>query len=1307
MSQSRLAELFQAAVEATPEARAALLGELDAADPPTAARLRALLDADDRDGEGDDFLDTGAGPAVAAALAQAVHGESRRRDTAVGTVIGGYRLLEQLGVGGGGEVYKAESETGGRVVALKLLASKVGAEARQVLRFRREFRAISRLDHPGCLKVFEEGVHDGRPYFVMEYMEGGDLRSLRGADTETLLAVLLQIAAALDYVHSQRIVHRDLKPANVLLLAGEPPVPKLADFGIAKLEGELVPDPTLTETGTVLGTLDYLSPEQLRCEPADPRSDLYALGCLIFSLFTGRPPFRGTVWQRLAARASDQPPSLLGEAPEVPPGLDALTRRLLAVDPTQRPQSALEVMNALAELLGEGARQALLASIPRSRGYGFLYRPPVAGRHALTERIVALTQSSAPPALVAVVGEAGAGKSAFSRLLVDRLQRDGRRCVMVRVDGQRGGSPFEPFPSIARQFGFEPDELTGSWSGARWSLEQAQQSIARRFFSMDDASMQRRQRAVRLVDTLVDAHAETPLALVIEDIHEMGDGGWAVLADIVDELLTRDVAMRPAVAVTLRPVGREQLKQLGPCDATALEFVALAPLDDESQQTMVTGMLGVGRSELPDGLVAAAQRESSGNPLLLQSFLRALVDCGALARVEGGWRLELARWDGLMLPDTSERLVRSRLAGLADATTRALRAACAVGPEFDLDLVAPVSGLEEDLLLDALDEALRAGVVEELEGSAYGFTHKWLAEFLYRDMPEDERCALHGAIGERLLSRPGTATVTVAHHVARGPDVPLGITWLQAAADEALEEHAPDVAERHLRQLVSHLGRVTPPDAARLAASREALADALLAQGKSAQARSELNALLGDGPASSGVHTGRLLRKLGIARLLGGDTQAGIEALEQALAVLDDAAPTSRAGVFMGIARNMVASTTRRWLRRRPAPSPIIEERMLAHRWLGALNRWIDLERAALHAMAHRRLADETGDARNRIEAYAVQASIWTFLGRTKVAAQMDQMARDLAADVGDPVGVAWVELLHGTTMLLSKEPDRSVELFSRAVDASESLGDRFLHALSLGGRGYARLFLGEWTDSDADFEAAYDMAREVDMRWLVADASAGRSLLLVATGRMAEGTAMAKGLVDDPSHGLPSITALATEVLGGAALIQERYDAAIALLEDARERYWSHRLETAWGFMVYIELSEALCWKVDCDGVDSVPDFIPRLRKNARLARRSLRAIPVFRGYDRALAGVVAAREGKRKKALALFDEALAARVGPDTSYLDTWLTMRMAIERVGLGGPRSTASEAFDQIERVFEAQDIRGMLAWVQRTRKRFGY
>ncbi len=261
-----------------------------------------------------------------------------------------YELEELVGTGGMSSVYRARDRLLERRVAIKLLHEHYSRDEDYVERFRREARAAAKLSHPNIVTVIDRGEADGRQFIVFEYVDGENLKQLV-ADKGRLpvreaLELGIQIGRALAFAHAQGLVHRDVKPQNVLLGGGDA---KVTDFGIARsLDGQI----GLTQTGTVLGTSEYISPEQATGRQVDARTDIYSLGVVLYELLAGQPPYSGDSFVSVAMRHMNDPvPSITHTRPDVPLRVDAALRRALAKDPDDRFQAMDELVAELSVCL--------------------------------------------------------------------------------------------------------------------------------------------------------------------------------------------------------------------------------------------------------------------------------------------------------------------------------------------------------------------------------------------------------------------------------------------------------------------------------------------------------------------------------------------------------------------------------------------------------------------------------------------------------------------------------------------------------------------------------------------------------------------------------------------------------------------------------------------------------------------------------------------------------------------------------------------------------------------------------------------
>jgi TolB-like protein/Tfp pilus assembly protein PilF len=276
----------------------------------------------------------------------------------VGSHVGPYEIVEPLGAGGMAEVYRARDPRLGRDVAVKVLPAEAAAEPERRRRFEQEARAVAALSHPNVLAIFDVGA-SGVPYLVTELLQGETLRARldRGPlDATRAIEVALQLTDGLEAAHARGIVHRDLKPENLFLTSAGPL--KILDFGLARrVDPEEASDVTRTAHGTMLGTLGYMAPEQVRGLEADHRADLFACGAIIYEMLTGRRAFqRDSPADTISAILTD-PASGLDPGPGTPPALASAVRRCLEKDPAHRFQSARDLWRALAAVseIGQGA----------------------------------------------------------------------------------------------------------------------------------------------------------------------------------------------------------------------------------------------------------------------------------------------------------------------------------------------------------------------------------------------------------------------------------------------------------------------------------------------------------------------------------------------------------------------------------------------------------------------------------------------------------------------------------------------------------------------------------------------------------------------------------------------------------------------------------------------------------------------------------------------------------------------------------------------------------------------------------------
>jgi serine/threonine protein kinase len=368
--------LYHSALEREPDERAAFLAEACSGDEELRRELDELLA---QDSSSDNILQRPAVDLLA---------DSTNTQLTAGTLLGPYRVEAPLGAGGMGEVYRAKDTRLDRTVAIKVLPLHLAENPQLRQRLEREARVVSSLNHPHICVLHDIGHQDGIDFLVMEYLEGETLaaRLAKGLlPTQQALKCAVQIASALAQAHRRGVYHRDLKPGNIMLTkAGA----KLLDFGLAKLrdprvgqagvEASALPTVTisegLTEKGTILGTFQYMAPEQLEGKEIDARADIFAFGAVLYEMVTRRKAFEGRSQASLTtAIMSTEPPPISSLQPLTPPALDHIVKKCLAKDRDDRWQNAQDLTSELSWIAEGGSQAGIAATVAtRPRNWGRL-----------------------------------------------------------------------------------------------------------------------------------------------------------------------------------------------------------------------------------------------------------------------------------------------------------------------------------------------------------------------------------------------------------------------------------------------------------------------------------------------------------------------------------------------------------------------------------------------------------------------------------------------------------------------------------------------------------------------------------------------------------------------------------------------------------------------------------------------------------------------------------------------------------------------------------------------------------------------
>jgi predicted ATPase len=736
------------------------------------------------------------------------------------------------GRGGMGVVYRAMHVALKREVALKVIAPQVASDDELRERFRRECEAAASIDHPNVIPIYHAGEEAELLYVTMRLVDGIDLGRLLALEERLepvrAAGLVAQVADALDAAHRRGIVHRDVKPANVLLEAqGEDEHALLTDFGLTK---GLHDATRLTRTGRVVGTFDYTAPEQLDEAAVDARTDVYALGCVLFQVLTGSVPYpRSTTAAKMFAHFEAPIPSLLEAVPDAPAPLADVVVRALAKDPGERFATAGEMGAAvLAAVAGRAAParpRPKPAAAPAAGEEDRIPLPPTltveighapfVGRADVLERLrrrFAMARTGRRQ-FVLLGGEAGIGKTRLASELARRAHAEHATVLYGRSDAE-SLVPYQPFVSAIQQLMAHrrtlelPAELEPELSElARFVPALRRQAPVRD--AVGEEPEAGRYRLFEAVTRLLGFVArDRAVVLVLDDLQ------WA---DAATALLLRHV-LQDAEPVnvlllgTFREDGQACVDELADLLARmasdpAFERVSLRGLDSAETQALVAAQDERGITE---GFVRGLLDRTEGNPLFITETLRSL---------EAGEELEsaLAR---SAVPEGVKELIGRRLARLSETARLVLTVASVVGPEFRLELLEVLLDEPAERILSALEEVVAAGLVREVEEDVdrFLFAHGLVREALYERQSAARRVRLHYRIAEvleTLAPRLGVTPAEIAHHLfeSRHLDVDgKAIEYARQAAEEASASLAYEEAATDYRRALGALEAQPAPD---------------------------------------------------------------------------------------------------------------------------------------------------------------------------------------------------------------------------------------------------------------------------------------------------------------------------------------------------------------------------------------------------------------------------------------------------------------------------------------------------------------
>jgi len=744
-----------------------------------------------------------------------------------------YEIAAELGRGGMGVVYRAHDPLLNRDVAIKLIPpTLLSPETEQ--RFQREAQLVAQMDHPAIVSIYDFGQHEGALFFVMPVVQGTNLRPFlrdRSLMLGDVIDLGIQVADALEYSHARGVVHRDIKPENIMVAREEGGKVRIRimDFGLARAATES----RITKTGTLIGTMAYLSPEQVTASGIDGRSDIYSVGTVLYECLVGEPPFSGEIQSILyrIVHETPQPPRLLGA--EIDEELQKTVLGCLEKDPAKRPQKASEIAEALRRYRSRLRDSDFAKSVALTRTL-LIPRPalsPFVGRAKelaeLHQRFNAAVAGECQ--FVVIAGEPGIGKSR----LLDELENlaKARRITVIhgRCGEQDGSFPYQGFCEAIQEYFLKGSSSTAGnvsdFSDLAADLVSLFPMLSEisdiRSAATGDSKLARTSETQGpenrthifelLARTLTRIAGGKPLALFLEDLHA------AEVSIEALQYIVRRLGPTPTLIVgTYRSTevdNRHQLVRMLDSFRGDRRFssIALASFSPSEHRLFLETLIG--GPELAESLVKKLYDGTEGNPFFTKELVRSLLDSGGIAKDNtGAWGL--AAETGLStdaLPATIQQAVEKRIERLPDELREILSIASVIGKTFDFRDLETLAGEKGDVE-DAVDRLVEDGLIEEereSRGDRLTFSSGVVRDVLYAAISRRKRRSIHRKYAEQIEKRHGGRLERVypqlVYHFSQGdvPDktVEYGLRLARTALDAFSAEEAARSAKTALEFL--------------------------------------------------------------------------------------------------------------------------------------------------------------------------------------------------------------------------------------------------------------------------------------------------------------------------------------------------------------------------------------------------------------------------------------------------------------------------------------------------------------------------
>ncbi|MFC1571774.1 protein kinase [Candidatus Margulisiibacteriota bacterium] len=1190
-----------------------------------------------------------------------------------------YEVIGEIGRGGNSVVYKARDRQSQATVAIKVL-SKQRRDAESILRFRKEAEIISKLAHPYVVKLVSYGEHEGSTYLAMELVEGKNLSEIlkeANFSLEFAIDIISQIAEALEYVHERGIIHRDLKPNNIVLSRDKRQKVgiKVIDFCLARIMdlAEII------DREAVVGTFSYMSPEQAGTLPVlpDERSDLYSLGIIFYELLSGEVPFQGEdVSAILHQHVAREPKSLKAMKGDIPEIIDQMVMKLLKKAPEERYQSAkglLSDLNRIRQMLKrKNVEVFTLGSEDRAGKLSYLIR--FIGRQVeLGDLITDYGLSKDGIGRVSLIsGLSGMGKTK----LVDEFRpyaEKGRGIFLSGKCNKYGATlPYSPFVEAITEYveqvkrkpaarkEAEVKKITralGELSGIITQSVPALEELIGEIPPLIKLDAEReKMRFFSVMQAFLNAVAsqENPLVIFLDDLQWADLDTLELLRFLVPQLLLSYILMIGSFRAEEVASGHPLASLLKDLREEKIPFreINLRPFKREETAQVIEETFGY-REEIPKELLDVIEKIAKGNPFYILQILRAMVDEKVISFKDAGWCFDTQKMHKVSLPTSLIELILGRIKGLKPEMKNILGFASVIGRDFDYEILASITKLPTNEILDVLDEAQRQMFIwikPGLSTGSYVFSHDKIRETLYEKLREKERRDLHEEIA-RSLEEDGRGDIyELAHHYYEGLNKEKALYYSIEAGDRAKTVYANEEAIRFYERALSLLKEKGGKEGSQVWLKlKEGMGDAHCLLGEFDKSIECYEAVARYTETNLGK--AKLLVKEGLVFFEKGDLPKAAEYYTRGLRFLNVKIPSTFLGTIVFLLQQILVQAAHTFF-------PFIYS---AHKYkndevaklkvrilfrLGYFYWFFNTVKCLAVSIHSTNMAEHIGPSKELQHNYSTHGFAMAVIPMYKRAFKFLYRSLAIAEEINDPFAKALSQSYLGLVCYSANQLDKSIDWLQKAAATLERLGDPWELFIAYSHLGFNYRHKSEFDKALRFFEISYDLARKVKDQRSMGQSLASICEVLAIKGEKSSG--VEKRIIKAIELSKKSMDNLAlAKALGDCAHIHMLYgelEQAVEKAYEGKRVIEKYFIRADYVVPTYLVLAEALLKLAERDGVNT-KEGRQYLKKAWWPMQWGFILTLSFRnnlGYAYRVKGTYACLRGKKKKGQKYFNQSI-----------------------------------------------------------------